>query len=425
MPDLGERRPLPRGDADDAHGAVRAGARDARRVRRRRGRQPAGDRSDGDRDAADADAAGRGAARPPRDDPDGRPRQLHDGDAQHRGAPRRRSRRWSSRYPETPNVHYAYGVFLLQEKPDSAIEEFKRELEIQPDASLVADADRVRVPQAGRRARPRCRGRSRRSPPRRTRFPRARRSARRCSRPATSTARSRELLAGIKLAPESPGLHFQLARAYQRAGRLEDADARAQRVHAAGSPGAHAAERRAVGRRTDRRAVDGQRSRTRSNGPRTLAVALIARGASRCAGARQQPPPQRARRDAERRRHRRPRRRRRPRQARAARARSDAGRLRGDRGRRAADDRIVHAGRSRARPARAARRRRRPRRHRRGTAASRRRRAVDARPGGDGARLRSPEPRGAPARGAGGPGLSRQPDRDAELHRHLRRRPVD
>ena len=33
----------------------------------------------------------------------------------------------------------------------------------------------------------------------------------------------RALVTGIKLAPESPGLHFQLARAYQRAGRLEDA----------------------------------------------------------------------------------------------------------------------------------------------------------------------------------------------------------
>ena len=38
----------------------------------------------------------------------------------------------ASRYPETQNVHYAYGVFLLQEKPDKAIEEFKRELELQP-----------------------------------------------------------------------------------------------------------------------------------------------------------------------------------------------------------------------------------------------------------------------------------------------------
>jgi predicted Zn-dependent protease len=33
----------------------------------------------------------------------------------------------------------------------------------------------------------------------------------------------KELQLGIKLAPESPGLHFLLARAYQRAGRLEDA----------------------------------------------------------------------------------------------------------------------------------------------------------------------------------------------------------
>src|SRR5256712_2207768 len=38
----------------------------------------------------------------------------------------------ASRYPETQNVHYAYGVFLLQEQPDKAIEEFKRELDLQP-----------------------------------------------------------------------------------------------------------------------------------------------------------------------------------------------------------------------------------------------------------------------------------------------------
>ena len=38
-----------------------------------------------------------------------------------------------ARYPETPNIHYAYGVFLLIEQPAKAIEEFKRELEIQPN----------------------------------------------------------------------------------------------------------------------------------------------------------------------------------------------------------------------------------------------------------------------------------------------------
>ena len=30
--------------------------------------------------------------------------------------------------------------------------------------------------------------------------------------------------AGLKIAPDSPGLHFTLARAYQRAGRLDDAE---------------------------------------------------------------------------------------------------------------------------------------------------------------------------------------------------------
>jgi len=33
----------------------------------------------------------------------------------------------------------------------------------------------------------------------------------------------KELQIGINLAPDSPGLHFTLARAYQRAGRLEEA----------------------------------------------------------------------------------------------------------------------------------------------------------------------------------------------------------
>jgi predicted Zn-dependent protease len=32
-----------------------------------------------------------------------------------------------------------------------------------------------------------------------------------------------ELLIGVKLAPDSPGLHFLLARAYQRAGRADEA----------------------------------------------------------------------------------------------------------------------------------------------------------------------------------------------------------
>ena len=37
------------------------------------------------------------------------------------------------RYPDAPNVHYAYGVYLLDDEPDRGIEEFKQELKISAD----------------------------------------------------------------------------------------------------------------------------------------------------------------------------------------------------------------------------------------------------------------------------------------------------
>jgi tetratricopeptide (TPR) repeat protein len=127
-----------------------------------------------------------------------------------------------ARYPETPNVHYANGVFLLQEQADKAIEEFKRELELQPEhaASLMQIA--FEYVNRGDAA---------------SGLPWAQRAV--AAAPNSFAARKAlgqalletgdvdnaitELLAGIKLAPESPGLHFSLARAYQRAGRTEDA----------------------------------------------------------------------------------------------------------------------------------------------------------------------------------------------------------
>ena len=127
-----------------------------------------------------------------------------------------------ARYPETPNVHYAYGVFLLQEQPDKAIEEFKTGARAAAGACVVVDADRLRVPE-GERGRRRCPGRNRRRPQRPTRSLRTRRSARRCSRPVTWTAPSKSCRSGSSWLPTAPGLHFTLAKAYQRAGRAEDA----------------------------------------------------------------------------------------------------------------------------------------------------------------------------------------------------------
>jgi tetratricopeptide (TPR) repeat protein len=127
-----------------------------------------------------------------------------------------------ARYPETQNVHYAYAVFLLQEQPDKAIEEFKRELELQPGHpwSLMqiayeylkrGDAQSgLSWAQQSVAAAPNA-------------FPARKALGQALLETGDVDGAIKELLTGIKLAPDSPGLHFQLARAYQRAGRAEDA----------------------------------------------------------------------------------------------------------------------------------------------------------------------------------------------------------
>jgi tetratricopeptide (TPR) repeat protein len=127
-----------------------------------------------------------------------------------------------TRYPETPNVHYAFAVFLLQEKGEKAIEEFKRELEIQPGHpwSLMQMAFEYLKQGDTAAALPIAKQAVAAAP---NAF-----SARKALGQALLDSGDidgaiRELQAGLKMAPDSPGLHFSIARAYQRAGRLEDA----------------------------------------------------------------------------------------------------------------------------------------------------------------------------------------------------------
>jgi tetratricopeptide (TPR) repeat protein len=126
------------------------------------------------------------------------------------------------RYPTEPNVHYAYGTFLLRDEPDRALEEFRRELRSSPNhyqAMLQIAFDLIN------------RGNYQDA------LPLARRAAE--VAPTLDAARNalgralletgevdravEELEAGVKLAPESPEMRFALARAYQRAGRADDA----------------------------------------------------------------------------------------------------------------------------------------------------------------------------------------------------------
>jgi tetratricopeptide (TPR) repeat protein len=127
-----------------------------------------------------------------------------------------------SRYPERPNVHYAYGIYLLQEQPDKAIDEFKRELEVQPGhpSSLMQIAyeylkrgepqPALSWAQQAVAAAPKD-------------FAARKALGQALLESGDVEGAIRELQLGIKLAPDSPGLHFTLARALQRAGRLEEA----------------------------------------------------------------------------------------------------------------------------------------------------------------------------------------------------------
>jgi tetratricopeptide (TPR) repeat protein len=127
-----------------------------------------------------------------------------------------------ARYPETPNVHYAFGVFLLQEQGDKAIDEFKRELEIQPAHpwSLMQMAFEYLKRSDAATALPYAQQAAALVP---NAFPAHKALGQALLDTGDVDGAIKELLIGIKLAPDSPGLHFTLARAYQRAGRNEDA----------------------------------------------------------------------------------------------------------------------------------------------------------------------------------------------------------
>lgn len=127
------------------------------------------------------------------------------------------------RYPDTPNVHYAYGVYLIHEQADRGLEEFKRELEIQPGHpwSLMQIAYEYLKRGDAATALPWAKQAV-------DAVPKAFQARKALGQALLETGdvegAVRELELGVKFAPESPGLHFTLARAYQRAGRLDDAE---------------------------------------------------------------------------------------------------------------------------------------------------------------------------------------------------------
>jgi len=128
-----------------------------------------------------------------------------------------------NRYPETPSVHYAYGVFLLAEEPDLGIKHLQEELRISPNDNWVMlqlafeYIKRSEYETAVSWARKVVDG----DP---SNFA-ARKALGQALLDSGDTAGAIEQLeAGVAIAADSPALRFQLAKAYQKAGRTADAE---------------------------------------------------------------------------------------------------------------------------------------------------------------------------------------------------------
>jgi len=127
-----------------------------------------------------------------------------------------------ARYPNEPNVHYAFGVYMLNQDADVAMKEFKRELEISPNhfPAMVQMAFEYLKRDEYNEALPLAEKAVQIAP---KMFP-ARNVLGRVLLELGQVDRAiKELEEGARLAPSSPEMHYALGRAYRRAGREADA----------------------------------------------------------------------------------------------------------------------------------------------------------------------------------------------------------
>jgi tetratricopeptide (TPR) repeat protein len=127
-----------------------------------------------------------------------------------------------ARYPTAPNVHYAYGCFILPDNPDAALEEFRRELRTTPGHyhAMLQIAYELMKRGSYQEALPLAEKAVELAP----KLFAARHAVGRALLETGQVDRAiEELEVAVKLASDSPEVRFVLARAYQRAGRNEDA----------------------------------------------------------------------------------------------------------------------------------------------------------------------------------------------------------
>ena len=127
-----------------------------------------------------------------------------------------------ARYPNEPNVHYAFGVYMLGQDADAAMKEFKRELEISPQhfPAMTQIAFEYLKRDQFEEALPLAEKAVQLAP----KMYAARNVLGRVLLELGQVERAvKELEEGARLAPSSPEMHYALGRAYRRAGREADA----------------------------------------------------------------------------------------------------------------------------------------------------------------------------------------------------------
>lgn len=127
-----------------------------------------------------------------------------------------------AQYPNDPNIHYPFGVYMLSQDADLAMKEFKRELEISPlhYPAMVQMAFEYLKRDQYEDALPLAEKAVQLAP----KLYAARNVLGRVLLELGQIDRAvKELEEGVKLAPSSPEMHFALARAYTRAGKKAEA----------------------------------------------------------------------------------------------------------------------------------------------------------------------------------------------------------
>ncbi len=127
-----------------------------------------------------------------------------------------------ARYPETANVHYAFGTYLLRQSSDRAIEEFERELKLSPThtSAMLQIAFEYLTRGDAAAALPYARKAVELEPTQAV----GRLALGRCLLEGGEIAKAVEQLEiGVKMLPDSAQMHFNLGRAYAKAGRAQEA----------------------------------------------------------------------------------------------------------------------------------------------------------------------------------------------------------